>query len=464
MLVESVPETALLNLGFHGSTEEIYNQAVRLYTKDLDRFISDFKIEEDYIGAIETDTRENYEYATPEYGKCNGTSGFPHDYQLRLKKEVLKHLLAPNNYNTNKTLVTMPTGAGKTILAMEIIVDLIRIHNSQKPINICWLVNSNELAEQSLTSFQKIWKQRGDRKIMAQRFYGKFNILNDNCEDKITFATFPLLTSRIADNNQKELNFIAGLNYLFIDEAHYTGAEQYNKIFKLYQDNNIDPKIVGLTATPIRSNDDEYTNLKSMFNHFVRLTDENNDEVDSPIEYLQKRKFLAEVEFYVLNEQQGTNSSKKTSSYYKQLHESVYNICKNLIQSNENTIIFAETKSHAIALSLYLKSRNIQNELIVGETPMAKRKSLLKKLGDDSETLNILVNEKILSTGIDIPGLNSIVVLADVESITTTLQILGRAMRGPKNGGNSKNTIYITKDNKNKLEKFNLLEDIALNN
>ena len=55
-------------------------------------------------------------------------------------------------------------------------------------------------------------------------------------------------------------------------------------------------------------------------------------------------------------------------------------------------------------------------------------------------------------------------VLANIDSITTALQILGRAMRGPKNGGNKNNTIYITRENRMKLENYHLLEATALNN
>ena len=55
-------------------------------------------------------------------------------------------------------------------------------------------------------------------------------------------------------------------------------------------------------------------------------------------------------------------------------------------------------------------------------------------------------------------------ILANIDSVTTALQILGRAMRGPKNGGNKSNTIYITQDNRIKLENYNLLESQALNN
>ena len=75
-----------------------------------------------------------------------------------------------------------------------------------------------------------------------------------------------------------------------------------------------------------------------------------------------------------------------------------------------------------------------------------------------------MVNEKILATGIDVPGLNSIMILANIDSVTTALQILGRAMRGPKNGGNENNTIFITRDNRTRLENYNLLEAEALNN
>lgn len=465
MLIETLSESKLQALGFDSSSISIYDTAIKTYSRDLKRFIADFDIEDQFKEIVVEDDRESYEYVIPEYGKCNGTNAFPHDYQLRLKKDLMSHLMARSNYNTNKSLVTMPTGAGKTVLAMETIVDLFRSHHSLEPLNICWLVNSKELAEQSLASFQKIWKQKGDRKVMAQRYFDRFKTFSNLEVDKITFATFQLLTPRLTDGQIEDRKFVSELDYLFIDEAHFTGADEYRKVFQFYQDSNDNPKIVGLTATPIRSEDDEYASLRSMFNHFLRLKDESGKEVDSPIRYLQDKSYLSSIEFYVLNEATGLEKNKAIdmSGYYKQLHESVCNTCQNIINNNQNTIIFAESKAHAIALSLYLRSKDIENELIVGETPIANRKQYLSKLADKKDSLNIIVNERILSTGIDVPGLNSIMVLSDIESVISSLQILGRAMRGPKNGGNKSNTVYLTRDNKNTLEKFNLLEDKALN-
>jgi len=465
MLIETLSESKLRALGFDGSSMSIYDSAIKTYSKDLARFIEDFDIEDQYKEIVVEDDRESFEYVIPEYGECNGTNAFPHDYQLRLKKDLMSHLMAPRNYNTNKSLVTMPTGAGKTVLAMETIVDLFRSHHSSKPLSICWLVNSKELAEQSLKSFQKIWKQKGDRKVMAQRYFDRFNTFSSLEVDKITFATFQLLTPRLTDGQTEDRKFVSELDYLFIDEAHFTGAEEYRKVFKFYQDYNDNPKIVGLTATPIRSEDDEFSSLVDMFNHYLRLKDEFNKEVVSPIKFLQEGEYLSTLNFNVLNAATENSKSKKDdqSGYYKALHQSVLDTCKNIIESGQNTIIFAETKAHAIALSLYLRSEDIENELIVGDTPIANRNLYLNRLGNKDDSLNILVNERILSTGIDVPGLNSIIVLSDIDSVTSSLQILGRAMRGPNNGGNKSNTVYLTKDNKNTLENFNLLEDKAIN-
>ena len=461
-LIDAIPKSELENLGF---SSDVYGEAIKKYNSDLNDFFDDFKIEDTYRRINLIDNRSNFEYSTPVYGESNGTDAFPHPYQLRLKKKLAAEINAVNNYNSKKILVTMPTGAGKTVLAMEVIVDLFRNHNQEKSLNIAWIVNSKELAEQSLISFQKKWKQKGDRPVMAQRYFDKFNELNTVNDNKITFATFQLLTPRIINNEKADLNFLKNLDYLFIDEAHFTGAAEYQKVFRKYKDASENPIIVGLTATPLRANDDEFRSLKKMFNHYLSLVDKNNNQPQSPIEYLINKRYLSNVSYQVINESSSHNlKNNDKSGYYKSLHENVERVCKNIIARKENTIIFAESKSHSIALSLYLKSKKIQNELIVGETPIAKRKKYLEQLEDKENSLSIIVNERILTTGIDVKRLNSIIILANIESVTSALQVIGRAMRGPKNGGNESNIIYLTRDNRSKLERYKILEKKALNN
>jgi superfamily II DNA or RNA helicase len=293
---------------------------------------------------------------------------------------------------------------------------------------------------------------------MAQRYFDRFNEFNKDNVDKITFASFQLLVPRINNDSQDDINFISNLDYLFIDEAHFSGAEEYKKVISTYKDKNKDPKIVGLTATPYRMDDEKYNSLKNQFNHYLKLTDDDNSEVDNPIDYLIGEEYLSNINYEVVN----TFSSDNLFEYYKELHLKVQAVCKKIIIQNKNTIIFAESKAHAIALSLYLNVNKINNGLIVGETPNNHRKTLLKKLADKDDKLNVIVNERILQTGIDVPGLNSIMVLNKIESPNTALQILGRAMRGPKNGGNINNTVYVTQSNKTLLENYNIIEQKIL--
>jgi DNA repair protein RadD len=456
-LIYGIHKGDILNKGF-ADTKDIYTRAIKKYKSDLAAFYSDFDIEDEYRKIVVVDNRENYEYVQPIYGKCNGKNAFPHPYQLRLKKNITSKL-SGNNYDTKKLLVTMPTGAGKTVLAMEVIVDILRNHHSDHPINIAWIVNSKELCEQSLKSFQKLWNQKGDRPIMAHRYFDKFNKVNVDEVDKITFASFQLLVPRINNNSHSDINFISNLDYLFIDEAHFAGAEEYKKVISTYLDNNKDPKIIGLTATPYRADDENFRTLKSQFNHYLKLTNKDNDEVENPIDYLIGKGYLSNLSYEVINTYSTENNP---FNYYKELHSSILIVCTNLIEQNNNTIIFAESKAHAIALSLYLKVNKVENGLIVGETPNVNRKDLLKRLGDKNDSLNVIVNERILQTGIDVPGLNSIMVLTKIESPNTALQILGRAMRGPKNGGNKNNTIYVTQTNRTLLENYNIIQQKVL--
>ena len=62
----------------------------------------------------------------------------------------------------------MPTGAGKTMTALEQVVDFVRAHTFQG--YIIWIVDSSELAEQAFASFNKLWMLRGDRPTNLYRF------------------------------------------------------------------------------------------------------------------------------------------------------------------------------------------------------------------------------------------------------------------------------------------------------
>jgi DNA repair protein RadD len=449
-LIESLNIETIQSLGHRN-----YDDAIKFYAGSFDNFKNDFSIEDKFCFEAPVDNRENSEFIIPRHGECNGKLAFPHPYQLRLKNKI--NDIIRTQYSAN-ILATMPTGAGKTVLAMELIVDLFRSYKVQgeKKLQICWVVERQELCEQSLQSFQNIWKQKGDRKIICQRYFDRFTELNSNNENLITFATFTLLNSRLTTREVKE--FLSQVDLLIIDEAHGANAFTYKEVLDVYEELSPTGFRLGLTATPFRNDDSDMQTLKDLFQTYLAITDDEGKEIESPMKYLIDEGYLSQIEMQVLNSERGSSNSE----YFKNLHKAVAEECENLISRGENTIIFAQSKSHAIALNIYLKLHNIENELIIGETPTPLRKQYLERFGNKTNPLSVLVNHQILATGIDVPGMNSIMVLSQIESPTLALQIIGRAMRGEKNGGNKSNTVYLTRDNYNKLKELELLENIVL--
>jgi DNA repair protein RadD len=448
-LLESLKKETLENLGIR-TFEELKSKYL-----DLVEFSKEFRIESEYLIEKPSETRKRFEIVQTTHNELRTVSAYPHDYQKRLKNRLLTLL---NNSPNQKILTSMPTGAGKTVLAMELIVDIIRTAVESKKTNILWIVSSKELAEQSFQALTKLWRQKGDQPICCQRFFGEFNTVESFSYPTITFATFDLLVSRLETNYIKSL--LSSTSYMFIDEAHQSEAFTYEKVLLAYQKINSQYKIIGLTATPFRSEDSEFNHFKQNFNLYEQISDDQGNFLNSPIQYLIDRSFLSRINFNLLNNSEGSVSE---AEYYRTLNKSVINECKLLIERRENTIIFAKSKSHAVALSIYLKHNGIENGLIIGETPDVVRKQLLSDFTSKEKNLNILVNHLILSTGIDVPGMNSIMVLGEINSPSLGLQILGRAMRGPKNGGNMENTIYLTHQNYNRLSEFKLLETMVLN-
>ncbi len=450
-LLDSFKKESLLSMGFSS-----YSDAWDRY-QNLDNFKNDFQIEPEYLIEKPVETRNSYEEIEAVHNEMRKITSFPHSYQKRLKDKILNRLL---DSSQEKILASLPTGAGKTVLGMELIIDLIRISQlfNHKKTNILWMVSSKELAEQSFQSFKKYWTIKGDQKVKCQRFFGGFDSIHISEFPQITFATFDLFVSRL--KSPELLNLLSKTDFMFIDEAHQSDAFTYEKVMLAYQNGNSKYRIIGLTATPFRSNDSDQNNFKQKFNTLYQLTDDNNVVVDSPIEYLIEREFLSHVKFNILSNSEGHVSE---AEFFRTLNKSVADECKLLIEKNQNTIIFARSKSHAVALSIYLSKLGLKNGLIIGETPDITRKQLLSDFADKEKELNILINHLILSTGIDVPGMNSIMVLGEIDSPSLGLQILGRAMRGPKNGGNKENTIYLTKQNYTRLSDYKLLETTVLN-
>jgi DNA repair protein RadD len=414
-----------------------------------------------YIKSKVLDERTEVETVTVQHGESGLLRSYLHGYQKDVKDQVLASLVVPGY----RMMMQMPTGAGKTYTALETAVDILR-RPFQKQF-VVWIVNSNELAEQALQSFRDIWQKKGDREIDIFRLYKDFSPSFDEFKNGgVVFSSYDLFGSilgRIDDVRRESLlHLISQTQYLIVDEAHSAIAETYETCINAFISND-HTMILGLSATPMRSDPLENEMLRRLFSgNLVSVRDSDGQSLDDPIGYLQEHKYLAKIETNTLDT---GFSSQETSertilqalSEDSERNELIMQQIELANSKNDKTLVFACTLDHVLALFIMCESKGFSAGFIIGDTPQSERLKILDEF--NTGDINVLINLEILSTGIDLPNLDRLILTRPVRSDVMYSQIVGRALRGPLNGGNERNVIVNILDNINYYSGMALLYD-----
>jgi DNA repair protein RadD len=370
-----------------------------------------------------------------------------HSYQRRVKDDLRSNL----DKGFRKMMAQMPTGAGKTVTALELLVDYLRMPHFNKL--LVWIVDSNELADQALESFASLWKLRGDRPIRAYRYFGEFSSEYRNCESGVIFASFPKAWAALDGNDsERRSNFMdlckrAAL--VVVDEAHTSVADTYDAVIsKLI---SYDAYLIGLSATPGRNDVVQTVELARMYGgKLISVTNEDNAEITDAVGYLKNSGYLANVIFEdletgtsVVEKDEGRICSELAEN--SQRNEKIIKAIERALELNQSSIVFACTKDHVLALIALCRAKGIPAGFIIGEVPQSERINILNRFRQGE--LKVLINHEILSTGVDLPNVDRLIITRPVGSAILYSQILGRALRGPKNGGNATNYVVNITDN-----------------
>jgi DNA repair protein RadD len=412
-----------------------------------EEFVNIFGLPEELIPPQTNDLRESVVQICASYNQKVISKGVLHPYQRRVKDALRAHL----NWGIRKMMAQMPTGAGKTVTALEILVDYLRQPEFNKL--IVWIVNSNELADQALESFSSLWTLRGDRPVNAYRYFHEFSSNYETCNPGIVFTSFSKAWAALdgSDKEHKEnfLNLCKRVSLVIVDEAHTSTAQTYDTVISRLISH--DAYLIGLSATPGRNDPYQTVELARMYGQqLVSITDEEKNEISDAVEYLRKEGYLASVIFedlesgaLVTERDEGRICSELAENPSR--NDQIIKQIERAIQENQSTIVFACTKDHVLALTALCRARRIDSGFIIGEVPQSERIKLLSRFR--SGDLRVLINHEILSTGIDLPNVDKLIITRPVGSPILYSQILGRALRGPKNGGNSTNYVINISDN-----------------
>ena len=107
-----------------------------------------------------------------------------------------------------------------------------------------------------------------------------------------------------------------------------------------------------------------------------------------------------------------------------------------LVRRHTRIILFAASVVHAQLLAVVLQARGIDAATITGFTPSSKRVHLINEYKSDTDRPKVLCNYGVLTTGFDAPRTSAALIARPTKSLVLYSQMVGRAIRGPRVGGN----------------------------
>jgi superfamily II DNA or RNA helicase len=108
-------------------------------------------------------------------------------------------------------------------------------------------------------------------------------------------------------------------------------------------------------------------------------------------------------------------------------------------------LVFAPSVENAQALAGLLNHRGVGAAPISAETPDEARRWHLRNFKNGS--LRVITNYSVLAEGFDAPSVRAVYIARPVFAPNRYQQMIGRGLRGPKNGGKEECLIVDVEDN-----------------
>lgn len=367
------------------------------------------------------------------------------NHQLKAVENVWLEL----NRRPARVVLHMPTGAGKTRVAMHVVCRHL-IENAKAVVT--WLANSEELCEQAAAEFRSAWESLGNQQAKIYRLWGNRNIPISDIDHGLVIGGFAKLYS-IARNNPPQIASLGDrTTLLVIDEAHQAVAPSYDLVINAIAARHPGKMpVLGLTATPGRTwNDlDEDRKLSNFFNR-TKVT-LSIPGFTNPVEYLINEGYLARPIFRKFGTARITSQDILSLESHLDIPKElltklaedelrtiqIISEAEKLCKRHKRIIIFATTVAHCFELTSVLTVQGIECKCVTGESISSERSQAIEWFKEDGNTVRVLVNFGVLTTGFDAPKTSAALIARPTISLVLYSQMVGRALRGPKAGGSS---------------------------
>ena len=402
------------------------------------------------------------------YIEVQGPCSLPqlHEYQRRVVDNVRGFIKHGGTAGERRGMISMPTGSGKTRVTIQAIVEAIREDGFEG--GVLWIADRDELCEQAVEGWKQVWSSEGTQStnLRISRMWGGQTRPLPTADRHVIVATIQTLSARI-DAHTESYQFLKDFRLVVFDEAHRSVAPSFTSVMQELGLTRFrrpfEPILIGLTATPYRGSDEAET--QRLVNRYAsNRLDTGAFTSDSPegiFEELQHLGVLAHTDHatiqgghFILSDDelhQAQETPWLPRSVENRIAEDSYRT-RRIVDAYEHhvdpewsTLLFATSVEHAHTVSALLNSMNVNSRAISSSTEASVRRHVVEQFrhGD----VKALVNYGVFREGFDAPNTRAILVARPVYSPNLYFQMIGRGLRGVKNGGNDRCLIMNVSDN-----------------
>jgi len=314
-----------------------------------------------------------------------------------------------------KALAIAATGTGKTYMS---VFDALQV----KPKRLLFIVHREDILIKAKASFDSICT---DSRYSSGIFTGK----QKDYSSRYLFATRDTLLKQYKQFSPDTFE------YIVLDEAHHAASPSYKKILSYFKPSFL----LGLTATPERmDNADIYSLFDNNIAVEIRLRDALAYDIICPFHYFgiteaegidytsislrpEDAGYLDEIAKLLMITRRVDYILEKMKFYGHDGNKTkALGFCTTVAHAEYmadefNKRLAHRGEMHAVALS--------------GENNPSVRFEYAKRLEDESDPLEVIFSVNIFNEGIDIPSVNTILMLRPTDSAVLFTQQLGRGLR-----------------------------------
>ncbi len=331
----------------------------------------------------------------------------PLPFQVRMLEQIAMSRLQGHHRN----LLVAATGTGKTVMAA---LDYISLGPITKPPTLLFVAHRKEILAQALATFRHALRNPAFGELWVG---GQVPVRFDHI-----FASIQTLNAKTLARMD------AGhFDVVIVDEFHHAAAQSYRQLLAHFKPR----ELLGLTATPERADG-------------LSILDEFEGRIAAELRLWDAVDQQRLVPFAYFGIADGTDLRKvawrRGSGYdvegltnvltaddaiarrvLKQLSDHVENV------QNIKALGFCVSVEHARFMARVFTEAGLKSVATWADTPATEREAALQSLADGE--LQVLFSVDLFNEGVDVPSVDTLLMLRPTESGTLFLQQLGRGLR-----------------------------------